>query len=136
MPGLASAQTPAACPTAPADYTGTDQTLDELRDMRIDAVAICEAAHDDQAAVLDALTALDQNITDGRVHSDVVPAKLDALHDDLVASDGTTSTVALSSTDRELATDAQLGLHSTLWLIAGLLVGLFAAARVWETFRP
>jgi hypothetical protein len=118
-------------------YGGSDPVVGELRAGRIEAAETCAALRE-KLVVLGGLVAdVDANITGGRTSSDVVPAKLDVLHADLTASEPpTTQTVALSEVDRESLVDGQTGIHRALWVLAGLLVGAFAAARVWEVFRP
>lgn len=88
------------------------------------------------ADVQSAVEALNDNVAAGRTSSDVVPAKLDAVVAAIEAGDPAAQTVELSAVDRELATDGQTGLYRALWLIAGLLVGLFAAGRIWDVLRP
>jgi hypothetical protein len=120
------------CPTAPAAYGGSDAVVAELRDSRIDATAACVAqsaradrAHDDavaSATQLDGLT-----------------AKAAPLHDDLTALDasvkanaptGSTdapTTVHLADADAQFFTDNATALGGSVFMVAGLVAGVFAA---------
>ncbi len=128
---------PASCPAQPAPYAGNDPVVNELRAARADAQETCVALRDSITAVGALVGDVDANVSGGRNFSDQVPAKLDVIHEDLTAEEQpTTQTVSMSESDRELLIDGQLGIHSALWVLAGLLVGGFAATRVWEVFRP
>lgn len=110
-----SAVAATSCPPPPADYTGSDQTLDELRDTRIDAATAC-------AAEVERLESLSAGLTD--VQTAVEAAR-------------TTDTVSLSGTDRQQAEDIQGALHADLWFLSGLLAavlvgGIVARELLWR----
>jgi len=111
----------------------------ELRSVREDLTHIC-------AAETDRLDLLRATVSDGQVHSDVVPAKLDTLHDDLVgdlgvhlasgrgvdpdvpalrvdtgADPSNAQTVHLSDADQTWLASNETAIRGDLWFLVGLL---------------
>jgi hypothetical protein len=120
------------CPTAPAAYGGTDAAVGELRDARIDAAASCLAVTgrlDAQATQLDGLA--------GKL--DAIASSAAPLHDDVVAvraaveanaptgSTDAPTTVHLADADAAFVTDTARSLGGAIFLVAGLIAGVFAA---------
>jgi len=120
---------PAACPAAPGAYGGSDAVVAELRDLRADVAAACAATTERQDAAA--------------VHTDVLPAKLDVLHDDLVGDVGVhvasgpgvgsalnvdtgadpsnAQTVHLADADQDWLAGNETALRADLWFLVGLL---------------
>jgi hypothetical protein len=135
---------PPACPDAPAAYTGTDDTLAALTDLRADTRASCLA----QTARLDQLDA-DTTAAAAQGHTDAgnVRASVDALTGNI---DATTAAVAALPTpaaaagyDGPSAADfdsASAAAHGDAWALLGfgafLVFGLPLLRLITPFLRP
>lgn len=146
-PGTASAAS-TSCATPPSAYTGADQTVAAITQLNIDADQNCQA-------VTDRLDSLDGDLRGGNTQA----------HGDAQAINGTLTgwnatnplqvtlpgggsgqavqvtnwpgdqTVALDSTTSSTLDGQQQSLHGDLWVLIGVIVGVFALdvflRKVW-----
>ena len=119
LPGGASAAS--ACATPPAAYSGTDATVAAVTQVNVDVDANCTALSDAIAAAGDAAQA--------HTDSGAVLAELQAIDSDVKAS-APSGTVQLSEADRQLESDLSGQVDGDLWVLAGVVVGLFVAVVV------
>jgi hypothetical protein len=138
---------PAACPPAPGDYAGSDAVVQELRALRQDQAASC-------AAITDRLDA-------SATHTDVLPGKLDLLHDELAApltvaapadspvhvlddqahtdassAPSQTSTVEFGTAAQSQIDDNTTAIRGDLWWAIGALGGGLVGFLFWRIMRP
>lgn len=143
--------TPADCDSAPADYTGSDAVVSELRQLRQGVAHTCQALTD--------------RLDLAQVKLDPMPAKLDdlatglgTLHSDLVGDVGvhlasgagisspvsvdtgstspSTQTVHLSAADESWFNDNETVMRADLWFLVGLLALLPFAYFFLKTVLP
>jgi len=122
----------AECPTAPAAYGGSDAVVAELRDSRTDAATACVAlasradrAHDDATTMqgqLDTLTA-----HAAPLHDDLAAVKTAVEANAPTGSTDRPTTVHLADADATFVTDTAKSLGGAVFLVAGLVAGVFAA---------
>jgi hypothetical protein len=139
VPGLAVAQTPAECPAAPAEYTGTDEVVAELRAQRAELAESCAATIERLDAVVGKLAGrLDVALPAGplavSLPTDPLPVSLPAGPVDVnVTNPGESTDVApVVEAVEQSGADGR----SALWFLAGLgCAGLFVMV-VRRVFEP
>jgi hypothetical protein len=134
---LAQAPAPPACPEPPAEYSGTNDVVAELRAERTDAAASCaalaarlEQVHDDTGPLPAKLDAVKDTTAPLVAKLDELKAAVAAIGQDstlplyTTTPDGAAGTVELSATDRAQMTDNTDTLRGAIWFLVGAVVGL------------
>jgi hypothetical protein len=136
--GTARAAYTSACAEAPdpvtiGDGTGAAQVLEEgaevrelRRELALACLALAERAEAGVSAEADTTGAV------GRVADklDVVATKLDRLHEDLTSSPPVSGRVELGSETLSAQHDAAAQLDGDLWILVGVVCGLWAMGEV------
>jgi hypothetical protein len=141
----------ALCPTAPPDYTGTDDAAAQVNAERAAIASSCQAVAerlDAVAARTDAVTAKLASVGLDPDHNAVAitgqpTVGLAAGSEVAIAGRGTDSDSPLffeqtnaSGSDVATLEDVYIGLHGDVWFIAGLIAGLFGAYALYRQVMP
>lgn len=132
----ALADPPPACPDAPADYSGSDDTVAELRALRADLRAAClaETGRQDQGS-----DRAHSDATDTKASVDAVAGKLDAPVDVHVTNPTdapATQTVHLSDADQGWLNGNVDVLKNVLWVLVGTIIGLVVVPPIIRLVKP
>lgn len=117
---------PLACPAAPADYTGADELLDELRDQRIDAAAACAVLVDK----LDGLERVEVEPADAVVFATRVTNTAEDRVQVAGDPDGDAAPVV------ESVDELRGWLHADLWWMGGLVASMGFGYALYRLVMP